>query len=193
MKLFSIFALVVLSIFLVSNAPSVAPAVSAQDGKKPPEVITLGTDAKLGAIKFNHLDHITKNRSADGTKPIACVECHHTAQPMAEAVKHPPHKTVWPADRTTTLTMELIEKDPTALGAACRDCHAKTDTKPKLLPAIPQVKFEGAAEATIMTNQQAFHRNCGTCHDDAVKARPDLTPPPPTSKKCMVCHKKAAA
>ncbi len=193
MKVLTIVAAFIFAILLVSVAPTITADVSAQDGKKPPEIITLGTEAKLGSIKFNHLDHITKNRSVDGTKPIACVECHHTAQPASEAAKHPPHKTVWPADRTTTLTMELLEKDPNALGAVCRDCHARADTKPKLLPEIPQVKFEGSAEPTIMTNQQAFHRKCGACHDEVMKARPDLTPPPPTSKKCVACHKKTAA
>lgn len=192
MKVFILIGVVLFSMLLVTNSSRISSRVSAQDAKKPPETIILGKDAKLGQVTFNHLDHITKNRSADGTKPIACVECHHTAQPASEAVKHPPHKTVWPADRTTTLTMELLEKDPTALGAVCRDCHARTDTKPKLLPEIPQVKFEGSAEPTVMTNQQAFHRTCGACHDDAMKARPDLTPPPPTSKKCVACHKKTA-
>jgi len=192
MKVLSVLAAFIFAILLITGAPTITADVSAQDGKKPPEVITLGAEAKLGPIKFNHLDHITKNRSADGTTPLACVDCHHTAQPAAEALKHPPHKTVWPADRTTTLTVELLAKDGNALGAACRDCHAKTDTKPKLLPEIPQVKFEGSAEATIMTNQQAFHRNCGGCHDAVMKARPDLTPPPPTSKKCVACHKKTA-
>jgi hypothetical protein len=193
MKVLTIFALAILSIAAVSYTPGITTGKSNEDGKKPPEVITLGIDAKLGTIKFNHLDHITKNRSADGTKQLACVECHHTAQPLAEALKHPPHKTVWPADRTTTLTLELAEKDATAVGAVCRDCHARTETKPKLLPETPQVKFEGSAEPTIMTNQQAFHRNCGGCHDEVVKARPDLTPPPPTSKKCVACHKKTPA
>ena len=190
MKVLTILAAFIFVILLVSGAPKISADVSAQDAKKPPEVITLGAEAKLGSIKFNHLDHMTKNRSVDGTKPIACVECHHTAQPVAEALKHPPHKTVWPADRTTTLTLESLEKEPNAVGAVCRDCHAKADTKPKLLPEIPQVKFEGSAEPTIMTNQQAFHHKCGACHDEVVKARPDLTPPPPTSKKCVACHKK---
>ena len=191
MKVLTIFAALVFAILLVPGAPTIPADVSAQDGKKPPEIITLGADAKLGAVKFNHLEHITKNHSADGTTQLACVDCHHTAQPVAEALKHPPHKTVWPADRSTTLTLELIEKDPNALGAACRDCHAKTDTKPKLLPKIPQVKFEGSEEPTIMTNQQAFHRNCGGCHDEVAKKRPDAIAP--TSKKCMACHKKTAA
>lgn len=193
MKVLMVFAAFVFAILLVLGVPKVTPYVAAQDVKKPADVMMLGPEAKLGPSKFNHLDHATKNRSADGTKPIACVECHHTAQPASEAAKHPPHKTAWPADRTTTLTMELIEKDPSALGAACRDCHARANTKPKLLPAIPQVKFEGSAETTTMTNQEAFHRNCGGCHDNAVKARPDLAPAPPTSKKCTACHKKAAA
>jgi cytochrome c553 len=190
MKVFSILAVALLAILVVSNTASLSPGVAAQDAKKASEVIMLGPEAKLGGVKFNHLAHATENRSVDGTKPIACVECHHTAQPATEAVKLPPHKTAWPADRTTTLTMALLEKDPKAVGAACRDCHARADTKPKLLPEIPQVKFEASAEATIMTNQQAFHHNCAGCHDEAAKARPNLAPPPPTSKKCVVCHKK---
>lgn len=159
---------------------------------KVPDTIVLAKDAKLGQVAFNHLDHISKNRSVDGTTQIACVECHHTAQPAAEAAKHPPHKTAWPADRTTTLTAELLEKDPSAPPVnACRDCHARADTKPKLLPEIPQVKFEGSTEPTIMTNQQAFHHGCASCHDEVAKKKTDSTAP--TSKKCMVCHKKAAA
>ena len=194
MKGLTILAALIFAIFLVSSTSTITFDVSAQDGKKPPEIIMLGPEAKLGSIKFNHLDHITKNHSVDGTAQLACVECHHTAQPASEAVKHPPHKTVWPADRTATLTADLFEKDPSApVVNVCRDCHARADTKPKLLPELPQVKFEGSADPTIMTNQQAFHRNCGACHDEVVKARPTLTPPPPTSKKCMACHNKKVA
>jgi hypothetical protein len=192
MKTFSIFAFLILSLALVSLRLNPVPA-SAQGDKKPPETIVLAKEAKLGPVTFNHMKHITENRSADGTKQIACVECHHTAQPVAEALKHPPHKTVWPADRTTTLTAESLEKDPSMTVVICTDCHARADQKPKLLAETPHLKFEGAAEETIMTNQQAFHRNCGGCHDEVVKARPALDPAPPTSKKCVACHKKAAA
>ncbi|PYS22454.1 MAG: hypothetical protein DMF72_13545 [Acidobacteria bacterium] len=158
-----------------------------------PDTIVLAKEAKLGQVTFNHMKHATETRSPDGAKQIACVDCHHTAQPAAEALKHPPHKTVWPADRTTTLTMELLEKNAATVVNVCTDCHARADAKPKLLPEIPSVKFEGSAEPTLMTNQQAFHRSCGACHDEVVKARPTLDPPPPTSKKCTACHKKAAA
>lgn len=193
MKILTVFASLLFLAALALGTSTVTPDASAQDGKKPPETIILAKESKLGQVTFNHLKHITECRSPDGTKQIACVNCHHTAQPAAEALKTPPHKTVWPADRTTTLTGELLEKDPNALGAVCTDCHARTDAKPKLLAEIPQVKFDSSAEPTIMTNQQAFHHRCGGCHDEVVKARPTLDPPPPTSKKCTVCHKKAAA
>lgn len=194
MKLFTLFALIGLSLLLLSTTSQMTFEVSAQDAKKPPETIILAKEAKLGPVTFSHINHITKNRCVDGTKPLACVECHHTAQPASEAVKQPPHKTVWPADRTTTLTAELLEKDPNAPAVnICTDCHARAETKPKLLPEIPQLKFEGSAEPTVLNNQQAFHRNCGGCHDAVVKARPGLDPPPPTTKKCVACHKKKAA
>jgi hypothetical protein len=193
MKVLTILAGIIFAVLVVASAPRITPDVLSQGEKKPPETITLAKESKLGQVTFKHIDHITKNRSVEGTKQIACVECHHTAQPASEAAKRPLHKTAWPADRTTSLTAELLEKDPNAVGAVCTDCHARADTNPKLLPATPQVKFEGSAEPTIMTNQQAFHRHCAGCHDEVVKARPDLTPPPPTTKKCMMCHKKTAA
>ena len=189
MKFFMAFALLVLSVLLVSGRFSVE--TSAQNGRKPPEVVVLGTEAKLGVVKFSHLDHITKNRSVEGAK-IACIECHHTAQPASEAARHPPLKTVWPADRRTTLTADLFEKDPAAPEVnSCRDCHARADTKPKLLPDIPQIKLEVGTELVTLTNQQAFHRNCAGCHDEIMKTSKDLNPP--TSKKCTACHKRAAA
>jgi cytochrome c553 len=189
MKFFMAFALLVLSVLLVSGRFSVE--TSAQNGRKPQEVVVLGTEAKLGVVKFSHLDHITKNRSVEGAK-IACIECHHTAQPASEAARHPPLKTVWPADRTTTLTADLFEKDPAAPEVnSCRDCHARADTKPKLLPEIPQIKLEVGTELVTLTNQQAFHRNCAGCHDEIMKTSRDLNPP--TSRKCTVCHKRAAA
>ena len=164
---------------------------AAQDAKKPQDTYVLSPEAKLGQVTFSHLNHTTKNRNTEGTGPSACVECHHTAQPASEVAKHPPLKTAWPADRTTTLTAEVLAKDPSAAGAVCRDCHARVDTKPKLLPEIPQIKLEVGTELVTLTNQQAFHRNCAGCHDQIVKTRTDVNPP--TSKKCLGCHKKAAA
>lgn len=192
MKLWTIVALCLAAAVLVVGVSNSSFHVSAQEGKKPQDVYTLSQSAKLGAVKFSHINHVTKNLSVDGTKPIDCIECHHTAQPAAEVAKHPPHKTAWPADRTTTLTAELLEKDPNAAGVAlCTDCHARAGEKPKLLPEIPTLKLESAAEPVVLNNQQAFHRNCGGCHDEVAKAKPATTAP--TSKKCVACHKKTAA
>jgi cytochrome c553 len=191
MKVFTIFAFLIAAVALTAGTSSLSFDASAQDTKKPQDTYTLATEAKLGQVTFSHINHTTKNRNLEGTGPSACIECHHTAQPAAEAAKHPPLKTVWPADRTTTLTAELLGKDPNAVGALCRDCHARADAKPKLLPENPQIKFETGTELVTLTNQQAYHRNCGGCHDEIVKTRTDVTPP--TSKKCTACHKRVAA
>ena len=192
MKVFIVLLLLIACGMLVLSGSNAVPKTSAQEGRKPKDEIVLAPNAKLGPVKFNHLDHVTKNRSVDGTKQIACVECHHTAQPASEAVKHPPHKTAWPADRTTTLTADLLEKDPSAPPVnVCTDCHARAETKPKLLPELPKITVEGVAEPVVLTNQQAFHRNCGGCHDEVAKTGRASTAP--TSKKCVACHKKAAA
>jgi cytochrome c553 len=192
MKILITLVLFILSAMIVLSGSSAPSNASAQEGKKPKDEVILGAYAKLGGVKFSHLDHITKNRSVDGTKPIACVECHHTAQPASEVAKHPPHKTAWPADRTTTLTADLFEKDANAPPVnVCTDCHARAGTKPKLLPELPKITIEGTAEPITIDNQQAFHRNCGGCHDEVAKTGRASTGP--TSKKCVACHKKTAA
>lgn len=191
MKVLLVLTALIVSAVLLSTATSNPPAVSAQEGKKPQDNYVLGPEAKLGGVAFSHLNHTTKNRNLEGTGPSDCVECHHTAQPAAEIAKHPPLKTAWPADRTTTLTLDLAAKDSNAVGAVCRDCHARADTKPKLLPEIPSIKFETGTELITLTNQQAFHRNCAGCHDEVAKVRTDVAPP--TSKKCTACHKRTAS
>ena len=193
MKISIILALSLACAMLVlGGGSSLSSKAATQEGKKPQDVYMLGQTAKLGPIKFSHIDHTTKNRSVDGTKQIDCVQCHHTAQPASEAAKHPPHKTAWPADRTATLTADLFDKDPSAPPVnLCHDCHTRAEEKPKLLPAIPTIKEEGSAEPIVITNQQAFHRNCGGCHDEVAKTGRATTAP--TSKKCVACHKKTTA
>ncbi len=188
MKTFTVIATSLLAVLLLSSSSRVTRDASAQ-GKQPPETIVLAKEAKLGQVAFNHLKHFTENRSADLSRPAACVDCHHTAQPASEAAKRPPHKTAWPADRSTTLTLDLLEKDPSTVVTKCTDCHARTGETPKLLPEIPKVKLEDNAEPTVMNNQQAFHHTCGECHDAVAKIKPDSTGP--TSKKCTTCHKRS--
>jgi hypothetical protein len=175
----------------VDRSSSVNAQVQTAQVQTIPEVIILGKDAKLGEITFNHVKHNGGTYSIDGTGPIACIECHHTAQPASELAKHPPLKTSWPADRTTTLTADLFKKDPAAAGvAACRSCHARAGEVPTLLPAIPEIKHESSTAIVTMTNMQAFHRNCAGCHTEVKKTKPDMKGP--TAMQCTLCHKKAA-
>ena len=161
-----------------------------QDDIKMPVVILLGKDAKLGRITFNHVKHNSGTYSIDETGPIGCIECHHTAQPASEIAKHPPLKTSWPADRSTSLTAELFAKGSAAAGiAACRDCHARVGQIPKLIAAIPEIMHESSTALITLTNQQAFHRTCAGCHTEVAKTK--KLSKGPTSMQCLLCHKKA--
>lgn len=167
---------------------SASLAVQAQTVK---DEYKLSTDSKKDKSKslpltFSHLNHSTKNYSVDGKSTIACIECHHTDQPAAEAAKHPPLKTADPADRTTTLTAETIKDAKLPVVRGCRDCHAQEGEKPKFGDAIPEVTYEGDTDPTVLTNEEAYHRNCNTCHDAATQQRKLTTAP--TGNECLKCH-----
>ena len=162
--------------------------VSAQQPQMP-EVIILGQDAKLGKVTFNHVKHNGGAYNIDKSSPIACISCHHAAQPQSEIDKHPPLKTSWPAGRTTTLTAELFAKEGKGAGVVgCRECHSKAGTKPALIDAIPEIKHEGSPALISMNNQQAFHRACINCHTEVKKSFPASKGP--TQMQCTMCHKK---
>jgi cytochrome c553 len=175
---------------LIGVLDNSSSAQAVQDIKMP-EAITLGKDAKLGPVVFNHRKHNGGAYSIDGSGPIACVECHHVARPASEIAKFPPLQTVYPADRTTTLTNELFTKDPAgAKVAACRSCHVKTGETPKLVAKIPEIKHESSTALIQLNNQQAFHRNCAGCHTEAKKQTPAMKGP--TTVQCTICHKRTA-
>jgi hypothetical protein len=165
------------------------PAAAPQQPPKRPEMLVLAAESKLGPVKFNHADHTTKNYNISGTGPIACIECHHTAQPASEVVKRPPLKTAWPPDRTTTLTAELLANSPDQINIiACRSCHSRPGTKPAQWPEVPTLKHEDSAAILNLTNQLAFHRNCANCHEEVAKNRQNVKAP--TSQQCTKCHKR---
>lgn len=155
-----------------------------------PDTIVLSEKSVLGKVTFSHSNHITKNYNIEGTRPVHCTECHHVEQPEAEAKKMPPHQTAYPPDRTTTLTAELLTKEPSTKVTPCRSCHARKEEKPAVWPKIPEIKSENSTALLTLTNQQAFHRACAGCHDQVIKMRPDAKSPGTT--KCTVCHKKTA-
>jgi cytochrome c553 len=154
----------------------------------PPETIVLAEKTVLDKVSFSHSNHITKNYNIEGTRPVYCVECHHVEQPESEAKKATPHQTAYPPDRTTTLTAELLTKEPNTKVTPCRNCHARKEEKPTVWPQIPEIKSENSTALITLTNQQAFHRACAGCHDQVIKVRPDAKSPATT--KCTACHKK---
>ncbi|MBX7054643.1 MAG: cytochrome c family protein [Pyrinomonadaceae bacterium] len=175
-------------LFVGSNTPTAQRLAAPTPEKKKvmPEVVLLAKNAKLGPVTFNHVKHNGGEYSAGG--PIACIECHHTAQPAADLVSAPPHKAVWPAGRTTTLTAELFAEDPNKAGvAACRDCHARAGSKPKLLDKMPVFEDLGTGKTTKLTNQLAFHQACDTCHFQIGFRTEGTTAPKSTN--CASCHK----
>jgi hypothetical protein len=195
MKLLTVSAALacLLCVVAACNSPALRSGAGAlvADGKTPQDTYKLSTDSKKDKAKslpvtFSHVNHATKNYSVDGTKTVGCVECHHTDQPAAEAAKHPPLKTAYPADRTVTLTAETAKDPKTPDVDNCRACHAQAGDKPKLLAANPQVTYEGDTDATVLDNEEAYHRNCNTCHDQAAEARKGLKIP--TSQECLKCH-----
>jgi hypothetical protein len=152
--------------------------------KELPKQVTLAQDSqsdKYGEVAFNHETHSTKNYSVDGKAGIACVECHHTDQP-ADALK-PPLKT---SERKVALTAEVLKATDAVGVKSCRTCHLQTgDTS----TAMPSVTDAGKTTPTKINNELAYHRNCNTCHDAALKARPELTGKIPGTNDCSKCHK----
>ncbi|MFM9905396.1 MAG: cytochrome c3 family protein [Pyrinomonadaceae bacterium] len=153
---------------------------------KIPNIIVLAGKAKNGPVTFNHGKHNSGEYNAAG--PILCIQCHHTAQPAADLASIPPHRTVWPAGRGTTLTAELFAEDPKKAGvAACRDCHARTGLKPKLLDAIPVIKDPETQTETTIDNKTAFHSACDVCHFE-IGFRINGSKAP-VATNCASCHK----
>ena len=174
-----------------SALKSGAGALVAEGSKTPKDEYKLSTDSKKDKAKslpvtFSHVNHATKNYSIDGTKTIGCTECHHTEQPAAEAEKRPPLKTAYPADRTVALTAETAKDAKTPDVIACRSCHAQEGQTPKIGGELPQVTYEGDTDPTILSNEEAYHRNCNGCHDQAAEARKNIKAP--TTNDCKNCH-----
>ena len=155
--------------------------------KELPKKVLLDKDSqddKWGEVAFDHETHTTKNYTPDGKKLLSCVECHHTDQPAASL--KPPLKT---SERKVTLTLDAL-KAPDAVGVKlCRACHLQVgDTSAE----IPKITYEGKTTPTKLTNENAYHLNCQTCHDNAIKARADLKDKIAGSEEgdkfCAKCH-----
>ena len=165
-----------------------SPMVSSQDipqeSKEQPKEVVLDKDSqsdKYADVAFNHETHSTKNYSADGKAAITCVHCHHTDQPKSEL--KPPYVT---SERDAVLTTALLADAKSAPVKSCRSCHLQAGDDSKPLPSITDATTNKQVKAT---NELAYHINCNTCHDEAIKLRPDLKGKIPGTNDCAKCHK----
>jgi cytochrome c553 len=146
-------------------------------------------DPKWGEHKpeaaFDHTKHTTDvKHSLDGKTVTACVECHHTEQPSAP----PGQEYLKRFERKEALSAKQLEasKEPVR---SCRACHyqsASEETNEFPPKGVTYPKKTGKQPTGKLTNDVAYHINCNSCHDAAMKKDPTLKAP----QACGDCHIK---
>jgi hypothetical protein len=148
-------------------------------------------DAKNGELKkeaaFDHVKHATDaSYSVDGKVVASCADCHHTDQPKAPAGQEYLKK----FERTEALTSAQLKKSNQAV-KSCRVCHFSASMEPtdEYPPdSITYDKASGkAATKDKITNEEAYHLNCNTCHDQALKNK-TRAKPAKAPQACADCH-----
>ena len=164
---------------------------TASNQEMPKDLVTLNKDStsEYGNVIFDHNAHVSNKYSPDGTTDISCAECHHTDQPKS-ALKTP----LLTSAREVTLTVAELKKDKSPEVKGCRICHFQEADIPenKTMPVAIYKTADGKEDKKEISNEIAFHTNCNSCHDAAVKLRPKLKKRPgfATTKDCAVCHEK---
>ncbi|MDT7603426.1 MAG: hypothetical protein QOF61_1423 [Acidobacteriota bacterium] len=172
--------------FFATPRTSLASGALVFDGKAQPKDVVLNKSPKTTdpkgkpSVPFSHENHATKNYSADLKSVMGCAECHHTDQPKA-SLKGGLKTT----ERDEVLTAALLEKPDAKPVKSCASCHAQEGVKPASLAANPEFTPPDESDAITLTNEEAYHRNCITCHE-AVKKTKAATTAPTT---CAQCHK----
>ena len=168
-----------------SSLPANAAVIQDKESKTQPKETVLDKDSqsdKYGEVAFNHESHSTKNYSVDGQSVLSCVECHHTDQPAANLKA--PLKT---SERNVVLTTAALQAADAKPVKTCRACHLQAGDDSA---TIPTVQYADKPAPTKLTNENAYHLNCNTCHDKAIAARPAVKGKAPGSNDCYPCHKK---
>ena len=151
------------------------PIILAKDSKS-----TIRGELKLEAA-FDHVKHTTDVRhSFDGKTVANCVECHHTEQPSApkgqEFLKR--------FERSAVLTAKQLEESKQPV-KSCRACHFQEGSK-EVFPSVTYPKETKKPPVAKVTNEEAYHINCRTCHEVAKKRDPTVKAP----TTCVDCHSR---
>ncbi|HEX8069769.1 MAG TPA: cytochrome c3 family protein [Pyrinomonadaceae bacterium] len=184
MKLFLVSVALLGCAAIYVGSPSTAPAAASllvKSKVEPKEVILSkdSKDPKGKPVLLTHEAHATLKYSRDQKSVVSCAECHHTDQPKAALTG-----VLKTSEREVLLTSANLKEANAAPVKTCRECHAKADQKPAEWPTIPTVKYPDEDDEVTLTNDEAYHRNCNTCHDDVKKNNP-ATKAPTT---CAGCH-----
>ncbi|HEX8495177.1 MAG TPA: cytochrome c3 family protein [Pyrinomonadaceae bacterium] len=164
---------------------NVIPDESAVQPLKP-IILAKDSESKDGELKreaaFDHVKHSTDpNYSVDGKTIAGCADCHHTDQPKAPAGQEYLKK----FERKEILTTAELEKSKQPV-KSCRVCHLQGSAEPtdEYPPdSITYAKETGkVATKDKITNEEAYHLNCNTCHDAARKRAPK------SPQACADCH-----
>jgi len=173
----------------VDTSGKVIPESSAGQPDKPIILSKDSNDPKWGECKpeaaFDHNKHNTDVKHAmDGKNLNACVYCHHTDQPSASGGE--PYLKKF--ERKEVLTAAQLEssKEPVK---GCRNCHFQEATEetaefpPK---GVVYPKETGKPPSGKLTNDNAYHTKCISCHETSKKRDPTLKGP----TGCGDCHVK---
>lgn len=172
----------------VDIAGKVIPESSATQPDKPIILSKDSNDPKWGELKpeaaFDHTKHHDVTHNLDGKTTTTCVECHHTEQPSAPSGK--PYLKRF--ERKAVLTAEQLEtsKEPVK---SCRVCHFQEATAATAEFPPKSIKYPremGIPPSGKLTNDNAYHIRCMSCHDTAMKRDPKLKAP----QACADCHIK---
>jgi cytochrome c553 len=155
------------------------PIILSKDSKDP-KWVELKPEAAFDHTKHNN----SATNTLDGKTLTACVYCHHTEQPSAPGDR--PYLKRF--ERKAVLTAEQLEasKEPVK---SCRTCHFQEATEATAEYPPNSVKYPkemGMPPSGKLTNDNAYHIRCLTCHDAAMKRDPKLKAP----QACGDCHVK---
>jgi nitrate/TMAO reductase-like tetraheme cytochrome c subunit len=165
------------------TSASLSQEIPKESKEQPKRQIKLGTDSlddKYGEVKFDHEAHTIKNHTPEGKTNPTCVTCHHTDQPN-DKLTSPFAK----SERNVVLTADVLKDAAAPPVKGCRSCHLQAVDDSQPLPVITRNE-----KKVKVDNEDAYHMNCRGCHDDAIKARPDLAMKiaGSSSKGCLKCH-----
>jgi len=173
----------------VDTAGKAIPESSATQPDKPFILSKDSNDPKWGEMKpemtFDHSKHNTDvKHTLDGKTPTACVYCHHTEQPMPVAGQPYLKK----SERSEVLTAAQLESSKQPVNS-CRKCHFQEATEetaefpPK---GVTYPKEMGKPPSGKLTNDNAYHTKCISCHEAGMKRDATLKAP----QACADCHVK---